>query len=73
MSREVITISLDKKVAQKLREFARKRYGNRKGAIKMLIEEAINRLSITESNFLNKLEEGIWLGSPPSRSEIHER
>ncbi len=73
MSKEVITISLDKKIAKKLRELARKKYGNRKGAIKMVVEEAINKLVITESNFLKKLRKGVELGPPPSRSEVHER
>ena len=69
----VITISIDRTLYKRLKEYALSKYGNRKGALKMAIEEMIRTLVSNPDYVIKRLEKGYKLGPPPRREELHDR
>jgi len=73
MSRSrVVTISIDEELYERLREYARRRYGGGKGSIKKALEEFIRSgLEGSGDDLLRRLEKGYRLGGPLTREEIY--
>ena len=69
----IVTISLNQDIYNKLKEYAYRKYGKRKGAIKTALEEIINKHLTDFTELLNELKKGFTLGPPPKREEIHDR
>ncbi len=68
----IVTVSIDEELYEKLKEYARKRYGGGKGSIKKALEEFIRSgLEGSNDDLFRRLERGYKLGGPLSRDEIY--
>ena len=65
-------MSIDEELYERLKEYARRRYGGGKGSIKKALEEFIRcGLEGSTDDLLRRLERGYRLGGPLSRDEIY--
>ena len=68
---KIVTLSLDEKLYEKLKQYALAKYGNRKGALKKALEELLKSSLNRDIDLVKRLEKGHPLGKIVERDELH--